>query len=341
MLASWVYIADGNSGILVKLQVTWKASTGRCTETALWIYLHWFNPIKNVWLSYRCGWLKPLFGTPLEILLFWIWIINFGQKWHGECLAHYLLQIHTSLHNLTVICYYSLRYFVYIYCISSIRIMAIDSKLKIAIGFFFLWHYSPNFGLGLPLWNSPFHFGLLDLKRLLGGWSARRKASTCTQTQKNAHTHIETLNIHALSGIRTHDPGFRASEDSACLRPLCYCDRPLRLDIRANFQNNELSLLTFRECSDKSVIHVTNIQRSPVNKNFPATSPSIYEISWVQEDDQMIGVVHWIRSQWSIRLLFSIQRSQIGLQEVGLSRLQWVKRSFVSTDLLVTGRTKG
>jgi hypothetical protein len=42
-----------------------------------------------------------------------------------------------------------------------------------------------------------------------------------TQTQKNAHT----PNIHALSDIRTHDPGFRASEDSTCLRTLGYRDR--------------------------------------------------------------------------------------------------------------------
>jgi hypothetical protein len=58
----------------------------------------------------------------------------------------------------------------------------------------------------------------------LDGGPARRKAPNCTQTQKNAHT--LTLNIHALSGIRTYDPSFRASEDSACLRPLGYCDRP-------------------------------------------------------------------------------------------------------------------
>jgi hypothetical protein len=42
-----------------------------------------------------------------------------------------------------------------------------------------------------------------------------------TQTQ-NKHIHIP--NIHALCGIRTHDPGFLASEDSTCLRPLCYRD---------------------------------------------------------------------------------------------------------------------
>jgi hypothetical protein len=31
----------------------------------------------------------------------------------------------------------------------------------------------------------------------------------------NAHN----TDIHALSGIRTHDPSVRASEDSSCLRP--------------------------------------------------------------------------------------------------------------------------
>jgi hypothetical protein len=36
----------------------------------------------------------------------------------------------------------------------------------------------------------------------------------------NAHT-----NIHALSEIRTHDPRFRASEDSSCLRPRGHRDR--------------------------------------------------------------------------------------------------------------------
>jgi hypothetical protein len=43
-----------------------------------------------------------------------------------------------------------------------------------------------------------------------------------TQTENK---HIHTLNIHALCGIRTYDPSFRASEDSICLRPHGYCDR--------------------------------------------------------------------------------------------------------------------
>jgi hypothetical protein len=44
-----------------------------------------------------------------------------------------------------------------------------------------------------------------------------------TQTQNK---HIHTPTIHALCGIRTHDPRFRGSEDSSCLRQLSYRDRP-------------------------------------------------------------------------------------------------------------------
>jgi hypothetical protein len=43
-----------------------------------------------------------------------------------------------------------------------------------------------------------------------------------TQTQNK---HIHTQNIHALSGIRTHDLRARTSEDSSCLRLGGYWDR--------------------------------------------------------------------------------------------------------------------
>jgi hypothetical protein len=43
---------------------------------------------------------------------------------------------------------------------------------------------------------------------------------------RKTYTYTQILNIHALIGIRTHDPGFRASEDIAWLRPLGYRDRP-------------------------------------------------------------------------------------------------------------------
>jgi hypothetical protein len=102
------------------------------------------------------------------------------------------------------------------YCSSWIRCLGnvhepLPSKTGNSVSFFFLWRYSPNLGLGLPPWYFPFHFGLLDLRhsvRLL-----RRVISSSqglylyTNTEKWAYT----PNIHALSGLRTHDPGFRAS----------------------------------------------------------------------------------------------------------------------------------
>jgi hypothetical protein len=78
---------------------------------------------------------------------------------------------------------------------------------------FFSWRYSPNWGLGLPPWNSPFHFGFLDLRQTVG--LLGRVISSYTNTES---THALTLNNHALSGIRTHDPVFRASEDSSLSR---------------------------------------------------------------------------------------------------------------------------
>jgi hypothetical protein len=46
-------------------------------------------------------------------------------------------------------------------------------------------------------------------------------------TYKGQHKHRINANIHALSGIRTHDPSVRASENISCLRPRGHCDRPI------------------------------------------------------------------------------------------------------------------
>jgi hypothetical protein len=47
------------------------------------------------------------------------------------------------------------------------------------------------------------------------------------RTKQTQNKRIYTPNIHALSGIRTHDPSVRASEDGSCLKPRGYCDRLL------------------------------------------------------------------------------------------------------------------
>jgi hypothetical protein len=46
------------------------------------------------------------------------------------------------------------------------------------------------------------------------------------RTEQHKHnTNAHNTNIHALSGIRAHDPSVRASEDSSCLRPRGHRDR--------------------------------------------------------------------------------------------------------------------
>jgi hypothetical protein len=57
--------------------------------------------------------------------------------------------------------------------------------------------------------------------------SQGRYLNTGQQKTQNTCKRIYTPNINALSGIRTQDPSVRASEDSSCLRPRGYCDRPM------------------------------------------------------------------------------------------------------------------
>jgi hypothetical protein len=87
------------------------------------------------------------------------------------------------------------------------------------------------FSLALqPPWTLPsnfqFHDRFADVRTL---WTSNQLVSRplpkhrTTQTHKK---HIHIPNIYALCGIRAHDSGLRASEDSTCLRPLDYRDRP-------------------------------------------------------------------------------------------------------------------
>jgi hypothetical protein len=59
--------------------------------------------------------------------------------------------------------------------------------------FFLLWRYSPNLGLGLPPWNSPFHFGFLDLRQAVGLFgrviSSSQGLYLYTNTEKRIHIH--------------------------------------------------------------------------------------------------------------------------------------------------------
>jgi hypothetical protein len=46
--------------------------------------------------------------------------------------------------------------------------------------------------------------------------------------------------IHASSGIRTHEPSVRAGEDSSCLKPRGHRDRPIFCTVHFKYINKIL-----------------------------------------------------------------------------------------------------
>jgi hypothetical protein len=92
-----------------------------------------------------------------------------------------------------------------------------------------------------------------------------------TTTQKQ-NKHIHTSNIHALSGIPTHEPSVRASEVSSCLRPRGYCDRQnpvyshsiLRDNMFCTYRDHVLSVLSR---SDLSISPTTRTQDGEYKKS--------------------------------------------------------------------------
>jgi hypothetical protein len=58
---------------------------------------------------------------------------------------------------------------------------------------------------------------------------------------RKTHIHTQTRNIHALSGIRTNDPSFRASKDSDAL------DRSVTVTGKYNGSNNKIIIEYFNE----------------------------------------------------------------------------------------------
>jgi hypothetical protein len=73
--------------------------------------------------------------------------------------------------------------------------LKVDSSTPVCANcfFFFVWRYSPNLGLGLPPWNSPFHFGFLDLRQSVGLLgrviSSSQGLYLFTNTEKRTHIH--------------------------------------------------------------------------------------------------------------------------------------------------------
>jgi hypothetical protein len=84
---------------------------------------------------------------------------------------------------------------------------------------------------------------------------------------RKTNTYTQTPNVHALSRIRIHDPGFQGSEDSSCLRSLVYRDRQLFHIIiflfldGASYDMLYLLLLCAGKCSWQLVRHLNSWYR--------------------------------------------------------------------------------
>jgi hypothetical protein len=85
------------------------------------------------------------------------------------------------------------------------------------------WLSSPYRALASSLWGSV----ILHIQTAgRTPWTSDQPVARTLHTQDNTNTEYTQTNIHASSGIRTHDPSVQASEDISCLRPRAHCDRP-------------------------------------------------------------------------------------------------------------------
>jgi hypothetical protein len=91
------------------------------------------------------------------------------------------------------------------------------------------WLYSPLLGPGL------FCFVLFSTQTVgLLGRVISPSQGRYVHTGQHKHRINAHADIHALSGIQTHTPSVRASEDSSCVRPHGHCDRQASCYINVN-----------------------------------------------------------------------------------------------------------
>jgi hypothetical protein len=106
----------------------------------------------------------------------------------------------------------------------------------------FVWPYCLFHACCMPADQGPgLLFSSLIILQTVGLLGRVISSSQGLYLNTGQHKHrinAYTPNIHALSGIRTHDSSVRASENSSCLRQSGYCDRPLWSH---TFENNHPS----------------------------------------------------------------------------------------------------
>jgi hypothetical protein len=99
--------------------------------------------------------------------------------------------------------------------------------------FIYQWLYSSLLG---PCLSFSFVIFIIQLVGPLGRVISPSQGRYM-HTGQHKHRIDANTDIHTLSGIRTHDPSFRAREDNSYLRPCGHSDRP-----RASFSTNKSKL---------------------------------------------------------------------------------------------------
>jgi hypothetical protein len=146
--------------------------------------------------------------------------------------------------------------------------------------------------------------------------SACRKAVTYTQDNTNT-------DMHALSGIQTHDPSVRASEDSSCLRPRCHSDQRRSIMRRENWTYALLCATPMALAFRKPLLHKADF----------------FLMNWVLQDCPFVSEkYHYFR--FATKILYTILISPTYATSPLISLLFYLtKKTKLNSVVLVRKRT--
>jgi hypothetical protein len=121
-----------------------------------------------------------------------------------------------------------------------------NHAIKKIIYFFFLWRYSPNLGLGLPPWNYPLHFGLLNLRHPIGLLgrviSSSQGLYLYTNKEKRTYTHKHQTSMSWV-GFEPTIPAFERSKTVHALDRSTTVTDPKKITCRRKISNYWIILL--------------------------------------------------------------------------------------------------
>jgi hypothetical protein len=127
--------------------------------------------------------------------------------------------------------------------------------------------------------------------------------------------------IHVLSGIRSHDPSVRASEDIWCLRPRGHCDRQEDFTIAPKSCRSN-SRVTFELKSDVSVTFPVFIIRVDMRSHNPLADIRTYKFVTA------LTFPCWCTAQQYSRTRLSFSTNSEGRGCVLCAELKEIQRAF-------------